>query len=138
MDNIVNCPRCRDPFVKTRDRKLCPKCSREEEEEFMQVKDYLYNDPEASIGDVVKGTGVEEKLIMKWLQEGRLIPVERSNIAYPCRNCGEPINTGKFCKKCVSRYEGMIQKEVDRMNQSSTSGTDPFAIEVRKKREDRL
>ena len=74
---------------------------------------------------------------MKWLQEGRLIPVERGNISYPCRNCGETINAGKFCKKCVSRYEGMIQKEVGKMKEATTQTSDPFSSELRKEREDR-
>jgi flagellar operon protein (TIGR03826 family) len=138
MEIIVNCPRCGEPFIKTRDKKICPKCFKEEEDKFSKVKDYLYSNPLASMIEVVKETEVEEKLVMKWLQDGRLIPVKKSNISYPCRNCGELISTGKFCKKCASRYYDLIQKEVDKMKQVTSSEANPFASELKNEMEGRV
>ncbi|BDU51085.1 hypothetical protein [Haliovirga abyssi] len=99
FDNLVECKICGKLFMKTGRKNICPSCLNKEEELFMEVKNYLYDSPNASIKEVAEQTEIDEGLIMDWVREGRL---ERTGIimTYPCEMCGKPIHTGKICKSC--------------------------------------
>ncbi|MDL2237823.1 MerR family transcriptional regulator, partial [Christensenellaceae bacterium OttesenSCG-928-K19] len=51
---------------------LCPKCVKEQEEDFQKVKKYLYENPGAGVEEVVEETEVDIKRVMHFLREGRL------------------------------------------------------------------
>ena len=99
FDNLVECKICGKLFMKIGRKDVCPNCRGKEEELFLEVKNYLYDYPNASIKEVAEQTEIDEGLIMDWVREGRL---ERTGITitYPCEICGKPIHRGKICKSC--------------------------------------
>jgi len=53
-------------------RGVCADCQDLREERFRTVKEYLADNPGASILQTASTTGVEESLIVGWIREGRL------------------------------------------------------------------
>ena len=79
---------------------VCPECLREMEEQFKVIKDYLYQKPGASVEEISKETGIDEKLILHFLREGRLEMIHPDG-SLLCEKCGAPITSGRLCKKCA-------------------------------------
>ena len=69
--DIRNCKRCNRLF-QYNGIKYCPKCVLELDEMFIKVRDYLYENKNANIAEVSEATGVEEKVILEFLRDGRL------------------------------------------------------------------
>lgn len=120
--NIRNCSKCGKIYAYDGTSKLCPKCRKEEEEEFKRVKEYIYDHPEANIQLVSEETGVPVKKILRYLREGRLqLKDEHNNLILACERCGKPIKTGRFCDMCVAELQrelkGVVaKKEIIRSN----------------------
>lgn len=86
---------------------ICPECAEELDRCFSEVKRYVYDHPEATVMDIVQGTGVEEKTVLRFLREGRL-SVNAPEGSVRCEECGAPITGGRFCSVCRSRLEGLL------------------------------
>lgn len=134
--NIRNCSKCGKIYAYDGTSKLCPKCRKEEEEEFKRVKEYIYDHPEANIQLVSEETGVPVKKILRYLREGRLeLKDEHNNLILACERCGKPIKTGRFCDMCVKELQrelkGVVaKKEIIRSNK----GKDKMYIAERYKK----
>ena len=102
---LANCDRCGRLFNKTT-RGICPNCVREEEQVFEEIKAYIRANDAATIEDVASAIGVDEELVLQYLQEGRLEITE--SLAYPCLNCGKFIKIGKYCKTCSEELESSM------------------------------
>lgn len=98
---LRNCPNCGKLFVYVT-KNLCPACAKKDEENFRNVKDYLYDNPGATIDEVSEETGVDTKKILEYLKEGRLILKQNNASILSCESCGKPILTGRFCKNCIT------------------------------------
>lgn len=111
--NIRNCKRCKkiyqyDGF------NLCHNCRREDEEDFLKVKEYLDENPGANITSVVEDTKVDTKKVIEFLKAGRLeIQGGGGEVILQCEKCGVGINTGRFCKSCMSDLSSEVSKLVD-------------------------
>jgi predicted amidophosphoribosyltransferase len=92
---------------------FCSACVLKLDGEFKQIKEFLYENPDASIAQVVEATNVEEKTVFYLLKEGRLEMKEASGYL-TCRNCGSPIRSGTICEACAkklsSAFESVIGK----------------------------
>jgi len=79
------------------------------DEMYKKVRDYLYDHPNATMVEVSEATGVEEKIILEFLREGRLELKEPSPVL-TCERCGKPITTGRMCKECLAVFERGLKK----------------------------
>lgn len=106
MAELANCSRCGKVYAKTI-RDICQDCYQEEEEAFREVYTFLKDrkNREATVSEIMEGTGVEEELITKFIREGRLRPSEFPKLSYPCERCQEPIQTGKYCLNCINELK---------------------------------
>ncbi|RKQ35581.1 TIGR03826 family flagellar region protein [Oceanobacillus halophilus] len=116
MAELANCSRCGEVFVKGL-RDICQDCYKKEEEVFQTVKSFL-RDPKnrnATVLDIVEGTGVEDWYITKFIKERRLLLSKFPNLSYPCEGCGEGITSGKLCTGCQEdlKKELKIQEQVE-------------------------
>lgn len=110
MAEIRNCPRCGKIYTYI-GRPICSKCMESEENEFKVVKEYVYDNPGATISEVSQETEVTVEKIMRFLREERLeIKSENSNLLLGCEKCGRAINSGRFCENC----KGQINKDFKR------------------------
>jgi hypothetical protein len=95
-----SCKECGKLFLGFGD--LCPECKAKEEEDYRKVKDFLRKYPKSSIEVIEEATGVPEKKIRKFVQEGRLQGVSVEAISR-CEICGKPITSGRFCPICAEK-----------------------------------
>ena len=98
---LRNCIKCGKLFAPQAKEKVCPVCREKEENEFKKVKEYLWDNPKATIEEVHEETGVDRDTIIKFVKEDRLI-AEGIEIDWDmeCERCGEPISHGRFCASC--------------------------------------
>lgn len=122
MADLANCHNCNAVFVKTI-RNVCQKCFEEEEKAFETVYAFIRQrkNREATIMEIVEATGVEEKLIIKFVKEHRLRTTLFPNLKYPCEKCGTNISAGRLCDSCskgiikdVYLHEQMEKEEAEK------------------------
>jgi len=122
---------CGNIFVYRGDSR-CPNCARKLEEQFDQIKKYLYKHPGAGVVEVATETEIEEKTILHFLREGRLELSEADN-SLTCLNCGEPIKSGKYCKKCSAKLSNTLDGAV-RKPEPEQIGKDRSRLHIEVKR----
>jgi len=108
---LANCSRCGKVFVKSI-RDVCQSCHQEEEEAFRVVYRFLTKreNREATVMEVVKATGVEEELIIKFIKQRRLRTSEFPKLAYPCKRCGVDIVSGRLCANCAEELRNDLEQ----------------------------
>ncbi|MGE5403957.1 MAG: TIGR03826 family flagellar region protein [Candidatus Saccharibacteria bacterium] len=110
MAELRNCPECDRLFAYV-GRNLCPKCIDKEEEEFRVVRNYVRDNPGATVFDVSEATGSDEEKILRWLKEGRLVSRGlQSSAVFKCERCGKVITAGRYCNECVNELDSEIRK----------------------------
>ncbi|MCS7242475.1 MAG: MerR family transcriptional regulator [Candidatus Caldatribacterium sp.] len=108
---LARCKRCGAIFQKVIDRDLCPLCLEKEEEEFRKVKEFFRQHPKARLEEVSEATGVDKKVILEFLKEGRLQIAEGIGpvVELFCERCGKPIVSGRLCDECRRKVAQLIQ-----------------------------
>lgn len=101
--NLINCQECGKIFASA-GQQVCPACKESDEKKFKLVKDFLWDNPNSTIGVVSEATGVEEKVIIKFIKENRL-QSEGLDIDYSlkCKTCGVEIKSGIYCDRCRNK-----------------------------------
>lgn len=96
----INCKNCGRLFLYQCGLHYCSKCLGILEEKFEKVKDYLYDNPGASIQRIAEVNDVTKQQVIKWVREERLEFTADSLVTVDCEICGTMIRTGRFCKSC--------------------------------------
>lgn len=68
---LVNCRNC-GKLTLNRFDGYCPDCSDEREALIARIKDFLLSNREAGISDIVKHTDIPSRLVLEFVQEGRI------------------------------------------------------------------
>ncbi|RSL35129.1 hypothetical protein D7Z54_00715 [Salibacterium salarium] len=112
MQNLENCPRCGELFVKSL-RAVCNKCHKEVEDKFQTVYSFIKKreNRQATMSEVIEGTGVSYEDITHFIKEGRIHLRQFPNLEYPCESCGRGIREGRICGNCKDNIEGGLQSE---------------------------
>lgn len=112
--NLRTCMRCHRLFQYTGfGHMICPRCKEAEAREFEWVKNYLYENPGATMIEVEEATGVPVYQLTAYLKAGRLEIPNGSPIFIKCEKCGQDIRSGRFCADCVSKMSASLKKELD-------------------------
>ncbi len=119
MDTI-NCRNCGRLFLYQYGPQFCTKCASIMEEKFEKVKDYLYENPGATIQRIAEVNDVSTHQIVKWVREERLEFTPDSPLGIDCEICGSTIKTGRFCKNCKNdlasklgkAFNGVVPEEI--------------------------
>lgn len=106
---VRNCKDCGKLFNYIGGTPLCPACMKKLDEKYAEVKEYIYDNPGASINEVSEANEVSVNQIKKWVREEKLSFAEDSPVGLECEGCGKMIKTGRFCKECKNR----MVKELD-------------------------
>ncbi|RKM58408.1 flagellar protein [Butyrivibrio sp. X503] len=101
--NLRNCSRCGKMFNYIGGQTICEPCKKAIEEDFQKVKQYIADNPRASLKQIAEDNEVSSKQIQQWIREERLMFAEGSPIQLQCESCGESILTGRFCAKCKAK-----------------------------------
>ena len=100
--NLRNCSRCGKMFNFVSGMPICDNCKKALEDDFQKVKQYIADNPSAGLRPISEECKVTTKQIQQWVREERLMFSADSPIQLTCENCGEKIQTGRFCAKCRS------------------------------------
>lgn len=103
MSQLKNCPKCGRLYTYV-NRFLCPACIEEEEQEFEQIKEYIYSHPGANTIEVAAATDIDEDKIVKFIRQGRLQSEGLAIAAQlTCDVCGVEIESGNLCPDCADK-----------------------------------
>jgi hypothetical protein len=83
------------------------------DKKFNEVRDYIYDHPQAGMDQVCEATEVEPGDIKRWLAEGRLLLSKGSSIGLQCVKCGAPILSGTQCEECLGKLRSTLQGAAD-------------------------
>lgn len=126
---IKNCKRCGRIFQYT-GVGICNGCISQDDEDFRKVKDYLIDHPGAALLEVSERTGVEMKVITRFLREGRLESeeFELEEGGLECDSCHRPIKAGRFCSQCADALQQGFSKaaqsfDTDKNDKPKPSGS---------------
>ena len=98
--DMRNCRSCGKIFAYI-GRPVCPTCHKKDEEDFKKVKEYMYDNPGASVVQISNDLEISVRKIKTYLREGRLeIIGDEGNMLLECEKCGKSIKTGRFCQEC--------------------------------------
>jgi flagellar operon protein (TIGR03826 family) len=130
MAEVRNCRRCGKIYNYLGGAPICPECKKQDEEDFVKVKEYLYQNRGASINQVSTDLDISVEKIRRYLKEGRLeITSEDGNMVLECENCGKSIKSGRFCPECERELEAgfrgaasQIKGELDSQSDSGLKG----------------
>ena len=101
---------------------FCSTCVIKMDEDFKKIKEYLYENPNAPIAQVVKETEVEEWIVFYLLKEGRL-EMKAAADYLKCRSCGAPIRTGTVCDACTKKLSEALGSVVRKNRPAGRSDT---------------
>lgn len=144
---LAKCKRCKNLFNKIVDKDICPACMEKEEEEFQKVKDFLKRYPEKKLEEISEETGVDKKVILDFIREGRLqlaeIQGEGEFALLTCERCGKSIVTGRFCEDCRKKLAALLSSDGDKpssrsLDEDKLSSRSPnfyFKDAIKKKKE---
>lgn len=99
--DIKTCRNCGRIF-QSRGAYICPDCMHEIDAKFVKVRNYMYENPKASIEEICEENDVTAEMVMSWLREGRLIVADNAVPLINCSSCGKPIVSGRLCVECTS------------------------------------
>lgn len=109
---IRNCKECGRLFNYINGRPICQACKEKLENKFHEVKEYIRQNPGASIQQVSDDNEVSVKQIKQWVREERLCFSDDSPISLDCENCGAQIKTGRFCPACMAKLQNNLQSAI--------------------------
>ena len=98
--NVKNCRKCGKIFNYISGPPICDSCKAKMEEDFQKVKEYLMDNPTATVAATAEACEVEVGQIKQWLREERLTFATVEGSELTCENCGKPIISGRFCDQC--------------------------------------
>jgi flagellar operon protein (TIGR03826 family) len=121
MSDVRNCRKCGKIFSYFGGPPICPACKQTEEEDFKNIKNYLYKNPGASLSQVAVDLEISVEKIKRFLKEGRLeITTDEGNLFLECESCGKSIRSGKYCSDCernlasgLKTTAGQMKSELD-------------------------
>ncbi len=98
---LTNCVRCGKIFTKEGIKPICPACLEKDDQAVDIVRDFIKENPNCKLDDVVEATEVSRKTIIRLLREKRIELVEGSAPLLECEKCGKPIFAGQYCNDCL-------------------------------------
>lgn len=115
---MKNCQRCGKLFVPMNREKICRDCRDADREMENKVMQFVRDNPKCKLQDIVDGTGAEESLIRRMIEEGRF---EQSSVTTNCKKCGKEIVGGLYCEACLSSMQENLQSVQEKISAQSAA-----------------
>ena len=87
--------------------KVCAECADKLDEMFVELREFVYDNPNVGVKEISKKTGIETKIILEFLRQGRL-EINSDEAFLACEKCGKPINSDRFCIECKEGLERAV------------------------------
>ena len=118
----INCPRCGKVFSKV-SSPICKACEAEEERLFQRVREFLQENKNATVAQVVEATGVSVKRIHKYLKDGKIEATDGMAGILKCSSCGINILSGRMCTACSGEV-GQTMSDIVKSNEASKAAAE--------------
>ncbi len=105
-----SCKSCGRLFNYLQGQPICPACKKKLEEKFVEVRDYIRENDNATMQEISDATEVSVKQIKQWVREERLTFTKNSPVGIECESCGTMIRTGRFCEKCKNNMASNLKQ----------------------------
>ncbi len=105
---VKNCKICGRLFNDSNSSSCCPACDRKMEEKFVEVREYIRDNPHASLAQIAEENEVPVQQLKKWVRQERLQFSKDSGIKISCESCGAAILTGRYCKACKRKMQDTL------------------------------
>ena len=112
--DVRNCRTCGRLFNYLGGPNICPSCREEMETKFQNVKEYIRNNPRASMQEISDENEVSTNQLRQWIREERLQFTDDSPIGIDCEICGATIKTGKYCDACKNNTANALAKSIEK------------------------
>lgn len=112
---LTNCPKCGKLFLRIRN--ICDGCYQKQEDNFLKAAAHLRDNSGITIQELSDETGVSVTQIRQFIWEGRILVHQFPNLSYPCESCGNMIQKGRKCTKCVdtlNQLANQVEKSVEK------------------------
>ncbi|OON96572.1 MAG: hypothetical protein ATN32_06280 [Candidatus Epulonipiscium fishelsonii] len=130
---LKSCRKCKALFQYSGGKILCITCRADEEDSFLIVKDFLRENPSASLEMVNSETSVPIKLIKEFIRDGRLEVSNRSPLAVDCERCGKKTTSGRICPACKNQIARELSS-VGKISPAPNKAEEPEYKGMRSKR----
>ena len=110
---LAYCEKCGKLFSSLRGETLCPACGAVDREAKNKMKEYLRDNPKATLREAAAATGAPEDSVKRLSMEvisAKLNSYKKMDVAYPCANCGKMIKTGTYCMDCAAELQKKAQQ----------------------------
>ena len=87
----------------------CPSCHKADEMILEQLQQYVEINSTDSMEIVSEKTGIEDKIIIQYLKDKRLIVSEDSPLYIECEMCRKKIHTGRLCIVCSQKLNQLFK-----------------------------
>lgn len=119
---LQTCRYCKKFFNAIYTETLCPNCSKELDNLYKEVKEFVQDNKGSTIVDVVKYFNhplITERQLKRWIKEDRL-QFEGEYTGLFCRTCGKTIISGEICDDCraalIAKMESTIKRPEKKQN----------------------
>lgn len=106
---LKNCPICGKLYMDT-GLHVCRDCYDKREKMESEIINFVRDNPNSTVPEIIEATGASEKLIKEMIRQGRFIQIG-VKMSYPCKKCGAPIMTGEICKSCMAEMQKDLQAQ---------------------------
>ena len=112
--DVRNCKTCGRLFNYLGGPNICEACRAEIENKFQNTKEYIRENPRASIQEIADANEVSTNQIRQWIREERLQFSDDSPVGIECEICGATIKTGKYCDACKNNTASALAKSIEK------------------------
>lgn len=125
MPDVRNCRKCGKIFTYAGGNLICQPCRQADEEDFKKIKNYLYDNPRASLTQISADIEISVEKIKRFLKDGRLeILSDEGNLFLECEGCGKSIKSGRFCPGCENGLANNLKAAASQMKSEMQSSVD--------------
>ncbi len=123
---IIQCAIC-GKLLLSHGEKICAKCAEQADKDFLVVRDYINRaQTGVDVSDILKNTGVAEKIVLYLMKDGRLSQCgEIKGAALKCAACGAPITRGRLCPKCSAAWSSLAAGSAAQTREKSKTDNRP-------------
>ena len=113
-----NCQRCGKLFMQQSNEKICRDCRDADVEMEHKVTQYVRDNPNCKLQEIVDATGAEESLIRRMISEGRFA---QNIVQLKCKKCGKEIVVGQYCESCLSSMQENLQSVQEKISAANAA-----------------
>jgi len=121
---LMYCEECGKLFSSLRGEKLCPQCGAKDREAKDKIKEYLRDNPDATLKEAAEATGAPAETVKRFTMEvisSKLSSNKMGETEHPCANCGKMIKTGMYCPACSAELQKKAQQNAQAMSAVTTT-----------------